>query len=153
MKILLATDGTPESSAAVESINKLALSAGDEIKVVCIVDMALPLTVDIYGGFVPDTAELENTAKENARKVVETTAETLKNSTGAKGVVVSSELLFGSPDRRIVESAEDWGADLIIVGSHGYGRWERMLLGSVSDSVIRHAPCSVLVVRNRKEED
>ena len=46
-----------------------------------------------------------------------------------------------------IEEAQNWGADLIIVGSHGYGFWSRALLGSVSNAVINHAPCSVLVVR------
>ncbi|HQZ97301.1 MAG TPA: universal stress protein, partial [Pyrinomonadaceae bacterium] len=60
---------------------------------------------------------------------------------------ISGEVLFGSPGSRIVETAEQIGADLIIIGSHGYRRWERILLGSVSSSVVHHAPCSVLVVR------
>jgi nucleotide-binding universal stress UspA family protein len=69
------------------------------------------------------------------------------------GVEISGELLFGSPDSRIVEAAESFGADLIVVGSHGYNRWERLLLGSVSASVVHHAPCSVLVVRTRDAEE
>ena len=64
---------------------------------------------------------------------------------------MTSEVLFGSPESRIVETAEEFGADLIIVGSHGYSRWERLLLGSVSQSVVHHAPCSVLVVREPVE--
>jgi nucleotide-binding universal stress UspA family protein len=60
---------------------------------------------------------------------------------------VSTEVLTGSPKRRIVEEAEGWGADLIVVGSHGYKSWERMLLGSVSQVVAAHAACSVEIVR------
>jgi len=62
---------------------------------------------------------------------------------------VSSDILFGSPDGRIVETAEEMAADIIVIGSHGYKQWERLLLGSVSDSVVHHAPCSVLVVRSQ----
>jgi nucleotide-binding universal stress UspA family protein len=47
----------------------------------------------------------------------------------------------------ILDEAESWGADLIVVGSHGYRAWERFLLGSVSQSVVSHAKCSVEVVR------
>jgi nucleotide-binding universal stress UspA family protein len=60
---------------------------------------------------------------------------------------VSEEVISGSPQRAIVERAKEWGADLIVLGSHGYGFWSRALLGSVSTSVVNHAPCSVLVVR------
>lgn len=61
---------------------------------------------------------------------------------------ISSDILFGSPDSRIVETAEELKADMIVLGSHGYNRWERLLLGSVSDSVVHHAHCSVLIVRS-----
>ena len=67
-------------------------------------------------------------------------------------MTISTEVLFGSPDSRIVETAEQWHADLIVIGSHGYSRWERLLLGSVSDSVLHHAPCSVLVVRTSAKD-
>ncbi|HLM60632.1 MAG TPA: universal stress protein, partial [Pyrinomonadaceae bacterium] len=63
---------------------------------------------------------------------------------------LSTGVLCGSPERKIVEEAENWNADLIVVGSHGYGFWERMFLGSVSSAILHHAPCSVLVVRERK---
>jgi nucleotide-binding universal stress UspA family protein len=60
---------------------------------------------------------------------------------------IETEVLGGAPQRAIVERARDWGADLIVVGSHGYGFWSRALLGSISNAVVNHAPCSVLVVR------
>jgi nucleotide-binding universal stress UspA family protein len=53
----------------------------------------------------------------------------------------------------ITEEAQKWEADLIIVGSHGQSFWSRALLGSVSNAVVNHAPCSVLVVKMRDEED
>jgi nucleotide-binding universal stress UspA family protein len=86
---------------------------------------------------------------DNARKILETTGNKLKEIFAGKNVSIVTELLNGSPESRIVEKAEEIHADLIIVGSHGYNRWERLLLGSVSDSVIHHAPCSVLVVRSK----
>ena len=54
-------------------------------------------------------------------------------------------------ESRIVETAEAIHPDMIVLGSHGYSRWERLLLGSVSDSVVHHAPCSVLIVRTPAE--
>lgn len=152
MRVLFATDGGKQSDAAIDAIKRFALGRDDEIKVVSVVDMALPMAIDIYGGFLPDTSELEKTARENAAKIVEESAAKIKASTGEKNVGISTDVLFGSPDSRIVETAETWNADLIVVGSHGYSRWERLLLGSVSDSVVHHAPCSVLVVRLRPED-
>lgn len=149
MKILLATDGTKHSDSAVETIKNFNFSETDEIKIVSVVDMALPLAIDIYAGYVPTTTEIETTARENAEKILETTFQKIREVVSAN-VFISTELLFGSPESRIVETAEKFGADLIIVGSHGYNRWERLLLGSVSDSVVHHAPCSVLVVRSPK---
>ena len=152
MKILFATDGGKQCDAAIETLKRLSLGPGDEIKMVSVVDMALPMAIDIYGGFLPDTSELEKSARENAGKIAEDAAAKVRAFVDPDRVKVSSDILFGSPDSRIVETAEEWNANLIIVGSHGYSRWERLLLGSVSDSVVHHAPCSVLVVRLPAED-
>jgi len=149
MKIILATDGTQFGDAAAEILGKFSLSDGDEVKVISVVDMAMPLAIDIYGGYLPDTTELEKVAREQAEKVVEATTAKLQGFFGGKSVDISSDVLFGSPDSRIVETAEELAADMIVIGSHGYKRWERLLLGSVSDSVVHHAHCSVLVVRSQ----
>ena len=149
MKVVLATDGTKYSEAATAMLESFALSHGDHIKVVCVVDMAMPLAVDIYGGYLPETTALENAARDHASKVVDETSAKLRSR--FEGVEVSTEILFGSPDSRIVETAEETKADLIVIGSHGYNRWERLLLGSVSNSVVHEAHCSVLVVRTQDE--
>lgn len=149
MKVILATDGTKQSEAAIEITKTLNLDEGDEIRVISVIDMALPLSIDVYAGYQPSTDEIESAAKENAEKILKTTGDRLKEIFAEKNVSVITELLNGSPESRIVEKAEEINADLIIVGSHDYNRWERLLLGSVSDSVIHHAPCSVLVVRSK----
>ena len=59
--------------------------------------------------------------------------------------------MFGSPESRIVEAADEFKPNLVVVGSHGYSTWERLILGSVSDSVAHHVPCSVLIVRTHDE--
>jgi len=150
MKILVATDGTKQGDSAVEMLVNVKVGDGDEIKVISVVDMSVPLGIDIYGGYLPDTTEIEKVARENAEKALATSARRLKEITD--GAAISSEVLFGSPESRIVETAEQFKADLIILGSHGYNRWERLLLGSVSDSVLHHAPCSVLIVRSQAEK-
>lgn len=151
MKILFATDGAKQSDAAIDMLRRFALSDGDEIKVVSVVDMGVPMAIDLYGGYLPDTGELEKTARENASKLLERTHEQIRSHFAGTDLVVSTEVLFGSPESRIVETAEAIHPDLIVLGSHGYSRWERLLLGSVSDSVVHHAPCSVLIVRTPTE--
>lgn len=148
MKILVATDGSKHAEAVIEQLGTLNVSAADEVHIVSIVDMAVPLAVDMYAGYLASTKEIEKGMRENAEKVVEASLERVRELLSGTGATVEGRVLTGSPESRIVETAEEIGADLIIVGSHGYNRWERLLLGSVSDSVVHHAPCSVLVVRN-----
>ncbi len=151
MRILLATDGTVHSNSAIESVRLFNLKSGDEIKIISVVDLAVPLAVDIYTGYLPSTIEIENAARENAKSTLEKARQNLEAAVVNSKILISSEVLIGSPESRIVETAEEFKADLIIVGSHGYNSWERLLLGSVSDSVIHHAPCSVFVVRTKKD--
>jgi len=69
---------------------------------------------------------------------------------GAAGLALESRVRRGDPSHEIVEEAKSWGADLIVVGSHGRTGMQRLLLGSVAEQVVRHAPCSVEVVRQPK---
>lgn len=150
MRIILATDGTKHGEAAAQAIKKFALTGNDSVHIVTIVDMAVPLGIDVYSGYLPDTAEIEKAARDHADKVIVSTVDMLKAEFEKDPPAISSDVLFGSPDSRIVETAEEMKADMIVLGSHGYNRWERLLLGSVSDSVVHHAHCSVLIVRDEE---
>lgn len=147
MKILIATDGAKQSAAAIEMLKRFRLEPSDEIKIVTVVDMAVPMAVDIYGGYMPNTAEIEQSARQNAEQILEDAANAIRKHYEGIQLNLSTEVLFGSPESRIVEAAREFKADLVVVGSHGYSTWERLLLGSVSDAVVHHVPCSVLVVR------
>lgn len=151
MKILFATDGTQYSECALETISKFNLSSEDELKIITIVDMSLPLAVDIYAGYVPSTFEIEQNSKNNAERIVSTTRKKIQKIFPDVNLNLTTEILIGSPENKIVETAARMKADLVVVGSHGYSRLERILLGSVSDSVVHHAPCSVLVIRTLKD--
>ncbi len=151
MKILFATDGSKHSQTAVETIANFTFASPSELKIISVIDLYCPPALDIYGaGFVSPPMELEKIARENAIKVLEDAMEKVLEKLSAESVTVTTEILLGSPESQIIETAEKMNADLIIVGSHGYNRWERLLLGSVSDSVVHHAPCSVLIVRTPK---
>lgn len=151
MKILLATDGTKHSRAAVKMAADFHLKKGDEIRVISVIDVSVPVTFDTYAGYIPDTTGLKKIALETANKTLEKTKQILEVSVSSDEVTIVTEIVHGSPESGIVEKAEEMNADVIVVGSHGYNRWERLLLGSVSDSVVHHAPCSVLVVRSPED--
>lgn len=153
MKILIATDGTKHSDSALDMLKKVRFGDGDKVRIISVIDMAVPMALDIYGGYIPDTTDLEKVAREHGTRILADYAETVREYCKNCTAEIETDLLFGSPDSRIVEAAEQMNADLIVLGSHGYNAWERLLLGSVSDSVVRHAPCSVLVVRRGQDKE
>lgn len=150
MKILLATDGTDQSETAVDALKVLGLKDGDVIEIVSVIETVYPSVVDIYGGYLPDTDELLEKERGSALVFLQEAAKKVGSFFSGENIAISTEVLAGSPESAIVERAEETVADLIVVGSHGYRAWERLLIGSVSDSVVHHAPCSVLVVRPKK---
>jgi nucleotide-binding universal stress UspA family protein len=150
MKILLAVDGSSFSDAAVAEIGQRPWPAASEIKVICVFEIPLPPTPEAWAIPPEYFEELNKSAQSNARTVIGAAVETLKKSLG-QSLAITGKFVQGSPRNAILDEAERWGADLIVVGSHGYSTWERFLLGSVSQSVVAHAKCSVEVVRSRKD--
>lgn len=146
MKILLAVDGSPCSDKAVEEIARRPWPDGSEIRVLTAVELPLPPTPEAWA--IPPNyfEELDRAASEQARSIVERTVTQLRSAMGSE-VNIKGESVPGPPRVVILDEAESWGADLIVVGSHGYSAWERFLLGSVSQSIVSHAKCSVEVVR------
>jgi len=148
MKVLLAVDGSPCSDIAVEEIGKRPWPAGSTVKVLNAFE--LPLAVTPEGWALPTNyfEDLELAVRTQAQNIVEAAMKSLKAKAN-KTISIDGQLIQGSPRSVIMDEADRWGADLIVVGSHGYGRWERFLLGSVSQSVVSNAKCSVEVVRCR----
>jgi nucleotide-binding universal stress UspA family protein len=152
MKILLAIDGSPCSEAAVDEVARRPWPEESQLKIVSVVEPPGALTAEPYMGVGGYFEEVERLKKQQAEEVIARAAGVLRAGAGTAQMGIETEALTGSPKRTIVEEAEEWGADLIVVGSHGYHTWERMLLGSVSQSVAAHALCSVEIVRCRKAE-
>ena len=152
MKILLAIDGSPCSELAVAEVARRPWPDDSQLRVVSVVEPPGALTAEPYIGVGAYFEEVERLKRKQAEEVLEAAAAVLRDGAGTARMDITTEALTGSPKRTIVEEAEDWGADLIVVGSHGYHTWERMLLGSVSQSVAAHALCSVEIVRCRKKE-
>lgn len=148
MKILLATDGSDYSLAAAKEVATEHFRSGrDELLIVSAYEEAYPIAAEPFAIASDQYERLAETLKEQARGFAEDAKAAAVEIAGSDGI--STEILAGNPARAIVERANEWEADMIVVGSHGRGFWGRML-GSVSDGVAHHAPCSVLVVRPKK---
>ena len=151
MKILLAVDGSVFSDAAVEEIAQKPWPPLTEVKVISVVE---PPLLPIFETWVPPDSyfdELESAAKNQARSAVDKAAARLRDQQG-DGLIVTTEIIAGHPKYTITDEADAWGADLIVVGSHGYRGLTRLWLGSVSQAVASHAKCSVEIVRARNKD-
>lgn len=150
MKILLATDGSDFSRSAIEKCCQMIVNPADyAIRIVTSIEYVGPIAFEpfaVSGDYIRD---LDAVARKQAAEYVTKAESFIRQRFPEATLDITTKVLTGAPERLIVEEAENWGADLIIMGSHGYGFWERMLLGSVSQSVVNHAPCSVMVARKK----
>jgi nucleotide-binding universal stress UspA family protein len=148
-KILLATDGSEEAELASRTAADLAKSTDSELHILYVWEAANPYvdTVELAGDEPVSQrldAELRRTFERRAREVLDAETERVR---AAGGTVAQAHLRMGKADREVVALAEEVGAGLVVTGSRGHGGIRRALMGSVSDSVVRHAHCPVLVVR------
>ena len=138
-KVLLATDGSEEATLAARTAADIAQKTNSELHVVHVG----PFRAMLLAATEQEPAQLE----EEARHLLH---EQVKLIEAANGNIAQSHLRMGSADEQIVSLSEEIGAGLIVMGSRGHGRLRRALMGSVSDSVVRHAHCPVLVVREER---
>lgn len=137
-KVLIAIDESSIAAHAADVGLELVRAIGGEVAFIHVVDPASVMTPD---GGVPASELLaidEQTGKELLAAFRERAASTPPALEFAR---------VGKPTEEIVRAAREWPADMIVIGSHGRGGIGRVLLGSVAESVARHAPCPVLVVR------
>ena len=135
MKILLAMDTSPASKAALDEIAARQWPAGSSFKVLSVVEPSHLWT----------TSEVPQEAARRAEEVVQSGAEQLCS----KGHEAAGTVLSGDPKAVILDQARSWGADFIVVGSHGGSAITRLILGNVAANILRYAPCSVEIVRSR----
>jgi len=145
MRVLLATDGSPSAMVATDLVGSSRWASGTTIDVVAVMDAASVLPPPL-STLPADAQPLEDALERHCRSAVEETAEMLR----ALGLTVSSAVLIGRPTERLVQRAAETGADLVVCGSRGMGEFKALLLGSVSAGLVDHAPCPVLVARDRR---
>ena len=152
MKILSAVDGSPCSDAAVEEVARRPWPDKSVVKVLTAYDLPAPPTPEAWAIPLTYFDDMDVALRKQASNTTERAIQTLKSKLN-QSVAIDGQVAPGSPRVVILDEAEDWGADLIVVGSHGYRAWERFLLGSVSQAVVSHAKCSVEVVRCRRRDE
>ena len=153
-KILLATDGSEEATLAAHTAADIASKTGSELHVVH-ARLMLPWAGYPTAGEAPTSSPAD--AEEAREMVTRWLDDQVKRIEAEGGSVAQAHLRLGRPEEgivtvaeEIVSLAEEIGAGLIVVGSRGLGGIRRALMGNVSDSVVRHAHCPVLVVRKEK---
>jgi nucleotide-binding universal stress UspA family protein len=145
-KILMASDGSKEAELASSSATDLAKRTGSELHVVYVGHMP-PVFYESPGATALDP-ELQTRMQERAEEAAKTRLEEqVRRVRGVSGEVAGAHARLGRPDAEIVGLAEELGAGLIVLGSRGLGPLRSALMGSVSHSVVRHARCPVMVVR------
>lgn len=148
MRILLAIDGSEHSEAVIDEVDRQHFPADSEIRVISVIE---PLHFPYLSLNLVSLSFYEET-ENNIRAMVEKAAAKLRVDKKNQQLKVTTKILSGLPKEVILEEAEAFGADLIVMGSHGYGSLERFLLGSVSQAVVLHAKCSVEIVRCPKTQ-
>jgi nucleotide-binding universal stress UspA family protein len=136
-KILLATDGSSYGESVVHAAAARSWPEGTKLRVITVMEPVAKMGSNVT------QHRLENEIREALEKVAASSAESLR----AEGRIISYVVREGVASDEIVAEAKEWGADLILIGTHGRRGVSRFLLGSVAENVALYAPCSVEIVR------
>jgi nucleotide-binding universal stress UspA family protein len=147
MKILLAIDESACSEAATQAVMRQFRPEGTDVRVLHVDEWpkGLPMSLDFVQGSEA-ASQVESTREAIRRRGDALMSDAVRRLEEAR-FQASSEMRHGDARHAILDCAADWHPDLIVLGSHGRQGLDRFLLGSVSDNVVRHATCSVEVVR------
>jgi nucleotide-binding universal stress UspA family protein len=148
MRILLAIDDSPYSEIAVEAVASRPWPEGTIVRVLSAVEQITPPAAELWYDAGGSLERAREEIKGHYEKLTVRVAESLRE----KGFTAEAAVRDGDPRSVIVDEAKEWSADLIVVGSHGRTGIKRWLLGSVAQSVVSHAPCSIEVVRKKLGE-
>jgi nucleotide-binding universal stress UspA family protein len=148
MKILLAIDDSDCSAGAAKMVGSQFRPDTVEVQVLSVVNwiekLSVPLAFARGSGPVHDVTAFRDHERTNAEKLVAQTVSELRTA----GLHAEGGLLEGDAHDKILEFAKRWQPDLIVMGSHSRRGVNRLVLGSVAETVFKHASCSVEIVRN-----
>lgn len=144
MKILLAMDDSEFSQAAMRALVSQMRPEGAEVLVLRVVQPHIfSIPPEMAEGYAPEQDEMRKEEFQRAQESLNQASQAL----GAAHFSVNTRVVESETRNGILDVAAEWGADWIVLGSHGRKGLQRFLIGSVAESVARHAQCSVLVVR------
>jgi nucleotide-binding universal stress UspA family protein len=149
MKVLLAVDESPCSEEAVNEVGARVWGEGTTVRVLHAVPKFVPPAQELWYDAGGSLDEARREVKGLSAELAERVAGWLRQ----QGLNAESVVHDGEPGPAIVAEAKEWGAGLIVVGSHGYTGLRRLLTGSVSHYVVDHAPCPVEVIRCKEEKE
>ena len=145
MNILLAIDGSKFSQSAIQAVMAQANPKDSALRVVHVVEPIPEYADSLSWGYGLQSTEVLQEEREQGQGLVARAAQQLRDA----GFEVATTVEVGDAKAVILDAAAEWPADLIVLGSHGRKGLERFLMGSVSEAVARHAPCSVEIVRTQ----
>ena len=148
MKILIATDGSKHGDAAVDTGTRRPWPPDSEFRVLIV--MERPAISYVSGGeyeFDLSYNQIAADLRKSLEEIVDQAAEKLQKA----GFTTTRAVREGVVAEEIINEAQEWDADLILIGTHGRSGISRFLLGSVAQRVASHAPCSVEIVRKSSE--
>ena len=146
MKILIATEGSQNGKEMVKKVSARSFASNTKMRIISAYEkISHKMFIHPIAASSEYYTEIDMHSLKVAENAVESAAVALKKNKSKFSITTA--VVEGSPKEAILEAAEAFGANWIIVGSHGYGAVERFLLGSVSQSVAVHAKCSVEIVR------
>jgi nucleotide-binding universal stress UspA family protein len=147
VKILLAIDDSTYSEAALDAVVSQTKPSEAEVRLLHVIEPTPVYSDGSAWVYYPDYGEVRHEQRQEAEGLIARAAETLRDA----GFRVSTAIETGNPKVVLIDDAVSWHADLIVLGSHGRKGLDRFLMGSVSEAVARHAPCSVQIVRKPRE--
>jgi nucleotide-binding universal stress UspA family protein len=144
LRIVLGYDGSDDAKAALKRLSERAFPAGTQVHVISAVDLRM---ITALGYFSVFTEELLDITRDDDHAIVQKLVDNAVAQLQSKGFDASGSVEEGDPKKVLVKHAEEWEADLIVVGAHGTTRTERFMMGSVSSAITSRAHCSVEVIR------
>jgi nucleotide-binding universal stress UspA family protein len=145
MKVLLCVDDSACSDAAVDFVARLPGVQEMNVLVLAVARSPIILSTDIYAVQVGYDNNLVKKELEIQQRIADRAEIRLREA----GVKADTKVVYGDPRLEIVELASRNGIDLVVVGSHGRTGISKLLMGSVASSVVSHAPCSVMIVKQK----
>ncbi|MEO7869072.1 MAG: universal stress protein [Candidatus Limnocylindria bacterium] len=151
-RMIVAVDGSESAQRAVATLSTWPIFAGLAARVVAVAEPRTAWGTSIGAAFYPAWGELGGATVSDRRDQLTDIAVRACERLGSAGLAATTELREGAPADQLIRAADADGADLIVLGSRGLSTLPRLLLGSVARSVLLHAPVSVLILRDTKEQ-